>query len=85
MQPPIGAVDVFLVQRPADALRGTTLILPFDIGRVDRSACVLHHKIAQNRGSTGLGINFDINHMRAKAGTNTLSRHLMVTRDRPPG
>ena len=35
LQQPVVTVDVFLVQRPANALRGTTLELPFDIVRVN--------------------------------------------------
>jgi hypothetical protein len=51
LQPPIGAVDIFLVQRPADALRRAALVLALDIGRMDRRARVLHHQIAQHRGA----------------------------------
>ena len=36
LQPAVLVVDVFLVERPADALRGAALDLALDIARVDR-------------------------------------------------
>src|SRR4029078_9200346 len=40
------AVDVLLVQRPADALYGAALDLPFHLQRVDRLAGVFDDRIA---------------------------------------
>ena len=50
VQHPVLVVEeVFLVQRPADALHAPALHLPFDVAGMDRLAGVLHGRVAQDR------------------------------------
>ena len=60
LQPPVLAIDIFLIERPADALCGTALILALDIGRMDRLAGILDHRIADDLGGAGFRIKLDI-------------------------
>jgi len=57
---PLLVVDVFLVERPADALRDPALDLPLDIGGVDRLADVLGRDKAQDRHLAGFGVDLDV-------------------------
>ena len=65
---PFRVVDVFLVQRPADALRNAALDLPLDIARVDRTADILRGDETQHRHLAGLRIDFDVAELGAEAG-----------------
>ena len=67
LQPPVLAVDILLVERPADALRRTALELALDIGRVHRLAGVLDHGVAQDPGRAGFGVDLDIADMRRES------------------
>ncbi len=84
LQLAVGVVDVFLVQRPADALHRTTLILALDVIWMDRLAGVLYGQITQHRGLAGFGIDFDIGNMDTKAGTRTFGIDLGVPAIGPP-
>src|SRR5262245_40862523 len=46
---PVGAVDVFLVQRPSDALHGPALELPLDVGGMQGAPGVLRNGVAEDR------------------------------------
>src|SRR5208283_4847975 len=69
LQASIVTVNVFLVQRPTDALSRAALVLAFDLKRVDRLARIRHHGIADNLGAAGLSVNLDVDNMDAEAGT----------------
>src|SRR5690606_27673190 len=58
-------VVVLLVQRPADALDGAALDLPFDVRRVNRGADILHSRIAEDGDLAGVGVDFNIDDVRA--------------------
>ena len=74
------AVEVLLVQHPADALDGAALVLALDIGGVDRLAGVLHDDITQHLHGAGLGIDLDIADVGGKARPRTLGVDLVVAR-----
>src|SRR3974390_1699451 len=65
---PFRIVDVFLVERPADALRNAALDLPFDITRVDRPTDVLRGDETQHGHLARLRIDFDVAELSAEAG-----------------
>src|SRR5438093_4045020 len=72
LQLAVGAVDVLLVERPADALHGPALELPLDVGRVQRPTGVLGDRVAQDCHASGLGIDLEIDEMRAYARSGAL-------------
>src|SRR5205807_2124267 len=63
----LGVVDVFLVERPADALDDAALDLTLDIARVDRGADVLGGDEAQDLDRARLRIDLDITELRREA------------------
>ena len=67
-------VDVFLVERPADALGDAALDLALDIGWMDRAADILRRGVAQHRDMAGLGIDLDIADMRREGRARRLAR-----------
>ena len=75
---PLLVVDVFLVERPADALRHATLDLALDIGGMDRAADILHGGVAQDLDVAGFAIDLDVANMGCPAGARALrvDRHL---------
>ena len=85
IEAPVLVVDVFLVERPADALGHAALDLALDIGGVDRAADILDRGVAQDLDVAGLLVDLDIADMRRKAGAGALrvDRHLGA--DRPAG
>ena len=78
-------VDVFLVEGPADTLRGPALELTFDIGRMNRLAGILQHRVAQDIDLAGLRIHLDIDDMGAEARRRPLRVDLRMACDRPAG
>src|SRR2546429_454443 len=72
LQLAVGAVDVLLVERPADALHGPALELPLDVGRVQRPTGVLGDRVAQDCHASGLRIDLEIAEMRAYARSGAL-------------
>ena len=89
IQPTLLVVDVFLVERPADALGHAALNLAFDITRMDRSADILRRGVAQHRDMPGLGIDLDIADMGREGGPGSLRieltpRHRSGRRCAPP-
>src|SRR5262249_29712955 len=79
------AVDVFLVERPADALRGPALKLALDITRMDGFAGILGDQVAQHRGTPGLAVDLDIANMVGKTRPRVLRTEFAVARDRSAG
>jgi len=73
VEPAIAIVDVFLVERPADAPRDAALDLALDIGVVDRLADILRCDKAQDRHLAGLGIDLDIAELRRETGRHAAS------------
>ena len=65
---PLLIIEIFLVQRPAKALRGATLHLPFDIARMKGLADILGHAGAQNLDFAGVGSTSTSTRHPAKAG-----------------
>ena len=63
---PFVVVDVFLVKRPAQTLRGAALHLAFDVARMNRLAGVLRNGAAQDLDFAGIGIDFDIDQQAGK-------------------
>src|SRR5262245_43365648 len=55
LQLAVAAVDVLLVERPADALRHAALELAFDVARVDGTTSVLDRRVAHHRHLASLG------------------------------
>jgi hypothetical protein len=64
---PFAIVGVFLVERPADALRNITLDLPLDIRGVGGTADITGPNKAHDRHLAGLGIDLDIAELRQEA------------------
>ena len=60
-------VDVFLVERPADALHDAAMDLAFDVGRMYRAANVLRADPAQNLYRTCIRIDLDVAELRRKS------------------
>ena len=60
-------VDVFLVQRPTDALHRPALHLSLDIAGVNGLAGILDRGVAQDGDFAGFAVNFDIDHVRRQA------------------
>src|SRR6185503_10250583 len=85
LEPSVGVVDVFLVQRPPDALYGTALHLPLDIGRMHRLAGILDGGVAQNGDPAGFAVHFDIDEVCGQAGTRALRVDGCVAYDRAAG
>src|SRR5712691_9860165 len=67
LQLAVGAVDVLLVQRPADTLYGPALELSLDVRRVEGAAGILSDRVAQDRHAPGLGIDLEVDEVRAEA------------------
>src|SRR5215813_888323 len=61
------AVDVLLIEGPADSLHGSALILPLDVGGMQRAAGVLGYRVAQDRRAPCLRIDLEIDEVRAEA------------------
>jgi hypothetical protein len=85
VEPAIAIVDVFLVERPADALRDAALDLALDIGGVDRLADILRCDKAQDRHLAGLGIDLDIAELRRETGRHAAGIEGGGGGDRPAG
>src|ERR1041385_3941286 len=68
-------VDIFLVERPADALCDTALHLPFDIGGMDRAPDILDRGIAQDFDRAGLAIDLDIANVGRETGAVKILRY----------
>src|SRR5258708_18710494 len=85
LQMAIPIVDVFLAERPADALRHTALHLALDIGGMYRPADVLYRRVAQNLDVAGLRVDLDIANMRREARPLALRVDLHLGADRPSG
>ena len=70
---------VLFVQRPADPLHGPPLHLAFDVAGMNRLAGILNGRVAQDRHLARVGIDLDVDDVRAEAVRRAL-------RDRPwPG
>src|SRR5262249_30118008 len=78
-------VDIFLVERPADALGDAALDLALDIGGMDRAADILDRGVTQDLDLPRLLVHLDVADMRrkARAGALRVDRHLGA--DRPTG
>ena len=85
VQPAARVVDVLLVQRPADALRGAALVLAFDIGRIHRLAGILDDGVAQNFGRSGFGIDLDIANVRGEGHARAIGDDLVMAGDGATG
>ena len=66
LQSAIFAVDVLFIQRPANALRRSTLELTFHIVRMNGSTGVLDHGVAHNLGRPRHRINFYVANVTCK-------------------
>ena len=66
------AVDVLLVERPADALRGAALELALHVARVHGLARVLGHGVAEDGHAPGLGVDLDVDQVGAEARARAL-------------
>ena len=64
IQPTVLVVNVFLVQRPADALRHAALDLTFHVGGMYCPADILARSKAQDFDMTRVRVDLDIDHMR---------------------
>src|SRR6266566_9960743 len=53
-------VEVFLVERPAEALHRSTLHLTLDVARMNRLAGILRDGDSEQMNFAGIGIDFDI-------------------------
>ena len=82
---PLRVVDVFLVERPADALRDAALDLPLDIARVDGTADVLRGDETQHRHLAGLRIDLDVAELGGEAGRHAVGVDRRCGDDRPAG
>ena len=85
LQPPVLAVDVLLVERPADALRRAALELALDVGRMNRLAGVLDHRVAQHLRGAGFGIDLDVADMGGEGNAGAVGDDLVVAGDRAAG
>src|SRR5262245_25521112 len=85
LQLAILAVDVLLVQRPADTLRHATLILALDVTGMDRPARILDGRVADHRDLAGLRINLDVGDVGGKAGGGTSGVDAGIADDRTAG
>ena len=81
----VRTVNVFLVERPADALHRAALELTLDVGGMDRLTGILQHGVAQHGDPAGLAVDLDVDQMGAEAGTRPLRVDLGVADDRPAG
>ena len=77
------AVDVFLVERPANPLRCTALELAFDVIRMDGFARILNHGVPQNLRGTRVWVHLHITDMAGKGDTGTIGNHLVVPGNGP--
>ena len=78
-------VDVFLVQRPADALYGTALHLALDISRVDRFPDILERRVPDHPDDPELHIDLDVADMGREAAFGAGGVELLARADRPAG
>src|SRR5262249_23503374 len=85
LQPAILAVDVFLVDRPADALGSTALILAFDLAWMDRLAGILHNCVARHHGAARLLIHLGIDDVGCEADARALGIDLVMAGDGTAG
>ena len=82
LQPAVFAVDVLLVQRPADPLRSRTLELPFDVVGMDGLPSVLDNRITQDFGCAGFRIDFHVTDVACKRNASAVGHNLTVTGNR---
>src|SRR5215468_11057636 len=61
----LGVEDIFFIEGPADALRGTALDLSLDITGMDRLASILYRRVAQNGNFAGLRVYLHIDNVGA--------------------
>jgi hypothetical protein len=85
LQAAVLAVDILLVQRPADALDGAALELAFDVGGMHRLAGILDDRVAHDLRGAGFGIDLDIADMRGEADARTIGRIFVMAGDRTAG
>ena len=64
----VGVVDAFLVQGPADALRGAALDLALHVARMDRPADVLERGVADHLDVARLRVDLHVADVGAEAG-----------------
>ena len=83
MQPAVLAINIFLIQNPADALNRAALELAFDIVGLDGFAGVLNDRVTADVGFAGFLIDLCIDDMHAETGTCTRRIGREMTRDRP--
>src|SRR5712675_1460021 len=81
LQPPVGAIEVFLVERPADALYGAALELTLDLQRMDRLAGVLDDGVALDVDAAGFAVDLDVDDVEAEARAGTRHAHFGVPRN----
>ena len=79
------AVDVFLVERPADPLGHAALHLTFHIAGMDGPSNVLDSRVAQHVHLAGFLVHGHVNHMGCKARSHTAWVDGRATRDRTAG
>ena len=85
LQLAVVAVDVLLVERPADALRHAALVLALDVARVDGAAGILDRRVAQDRDLAGLGVDLDVGDVGGEARRRAVRVDARVAGDRPAG
>src|SRR5262249_11368870 len=85
LQPAVLAVDVALVDGPADALGGAALVLALDIARMDGLAGVLDHAVALDQSAAGLLVDLGVAEMDGEADARTLGVDLGMAGDRAAG
>src|SRR5207248_8696627 len=78
-------VDIFLVERPANALGDPALHLAFDIAGVDRAADILDRRVPQDLDVAGLAVDLDIANMGREARALALGIDLHLGADRAAG
>src|SRR5207302_5322607 len=78
-------VDIFLVERPADALGNPALHLALDIARMDRPTDILDRGVAQDLDVAGLAIDLDIADMGGETRPLALRVDLHLGADRTAG
>ena len=85
LKPPILAIDIFLIKRPADPLRRAALKLPFNIRRMNCLPGILHHGVANDARVPGLRVHLYIYDMGAKTAAKAHRGRLKMPRNRPAG
>ena len=71
----LGVVDVFLGERPADALRDAALHLPFHIGWIDGRSGVLDGGVAHHVDLAGFNVHVDVRDVNGEGVARALRHH----------